>query len=103
MRAGASFVFRIAASPSLEAPGETPVSHGSENKPSAPPVVPDTNHHRRHCDGASCTALAPESVAREEPLYKRGTRLSRSALPRQEGLSATGLVSREGVVTTQRD
>jgi hypothetical protein len=47
--------------------------------------------------------IAPESVAREEPLYKRGTRLSRSALPRQEGLSLTGLVSREGVVTTQRD
>jgi hypothetical protein len=32
MRGEASFVFWNAVDPSMEAPGETPVSHGPENK-----------------------------------------------------------------------
>ena len=39
MKGEASFVFRNAVNPSLEAPGETPVSHGPENKCSASPTV----------------------------------------------------------------
>jgi hypothetical protein len=44
---GASFVFRTAVKPSMAAPGETPVSRGSENKLSAPRVSRNTAHCAR--------------------------------------------------------
>lgn len=47
-KAKAWSVLRIAVDPSLEAPGQTPVSHGPQNKPSAPPVVRTTENDRRH-------------------------------------------------------